>query len=181
MTFVLILLVIVFFYSGCDVQSTRPENGIVREKGYNMNDNEPAIPLDMEYEYKNGEMVRYTQFYQNGNKKYEVLYSDSVSNRFGPGEFIIMEYYESGKPKVSSHTIADSIITKKEYYENGKTALEFYRTPGKKDKGVRYFADGKKQEEYEYRNEQRHGVWIEWDSLGKQIRYENYSNGKLLK
>ncbi len=145
-----------------------------------MVDKEPAIPLDIEYEYKNGEMVRYTQFYQSGQKKMEVLYSDSSSNHWVSGEFETVEYYESGRKKLSSHTIADSVMTKTEYYENGQIAMEFNRTSGRTDKGIRYYADGKKKEEFEYHNEQRHGVWNEWDSLGVKTRKEKYVRGKLV-
>lgn len=178
---VIILLILVLLFSGCDVRSKRPTNGIVREKGVNKVANEPAYPLDIEFEYKNGEMVRYTQFFQSGQKKMEVLYSDSSSNQWGPGESETKEYYETGKKKLSSHTIADSVMTKTEFYENGQIALEFNRTSGKTDKGIRYFADGKKKEEFEYRNEQRHGIWNEWDSLGVQIRKEMYSRGVMVK
>lgn len=146
-----------------------------------MVDKEPAIPLEIEYEYKNGEMVRYTQFYQNGKKKLETLYKDSTSNRLGPNEFTTKEYFESGNLKLSSHTVADSILSKTEYYENGQISLEFKRSPGTIDKGIRYFADGKKKEEFEFMKEQRHGLWYEWDSLGVQTRKEMYVQGKIVK
>lgn len=176
-----ICIIAVMLYAGCDVRSKRPTNGIVREKGVNKVANEPEYPLDIEFEYKNGEMVRYTQLFQNGQKKLEILYSDPSLNQWGSEEFETKEYFESGKKKLSSHTIADSIITKTEYFENGQIALDFNRTPGRIDKGIRYFADGKKKEEFEYQNEQRHGVWCEWDSLGRQTRDEKYLQGTLVK
>lgn len=174
-------IVAVMLFAACDVRSKRPTNGIVREKGVNKVANEPEYPLDIEYEYKNGEMVRYTQFYQNGRKKLETLYSDSSSNDWGPGESETVEYYESGKQKLSSYSIADSMMTMTTYFENGQISLELNRISGGRESGTRYFADGKKKEEYEHLNQQRHGVWNERDSLGVQIRKEMYSHGEMVK
>ncbi len=153
----------------------------MREASRNISEEQHTENFETEYEYKDGALIRLTQFFPNGKKKYEVVMTDSSSNYLGVEEIEVSEYYESGLPKMISFSLADSILLEQRWYENGAPELEFSRRSGKHDRGVRYFLNGKKKEEFEFRNEQRHGVWAEWDSSGKQFRNDVYAYGKAIK
>ena len=150
-----------------------PVNGIVREKVVNMIGYDKPDPLTAEYEFKDSAIVRYTLYYPDGKKKMESL-PDS-----GRRVWTMTEYYESGSMKRMSTSSDSLFLSDRRWYENGNPELEFVRTEGKKDKGVRYHPNGAKKEEFEFVNERRHGMWEEWDSLGNQTRNEFYVKGKL--
>jgi antitoxin component YwqK of YwqJK toxin-antitoxin module len=178
---IILFCLALFLYLGCSVKTKPPLNGIVREKTMIMDDKDPIMPFETEYEYKDGKVVRYTQFYPNGTKKSEVQRADSTTNKWASDELNFSEFYESGNKKRISHFMADSVITETDWYENGRLKMEFSRSTGKKDKVINYYFNGMKKEEFEFANELRHGIWAEWDSVGNQTRKENYVDGILKK
>ncbi|MBI2428314.1 MAG: hypothetical protein HYV29_05870 [Ignavibacteriales bacterium] len=174
---ILFILVATIVLLGCSPLSEdrfkNPGNGVVRDNVIDMIGSEKSGPLEAEYEFKDSAVVRYTLYYPDRKKKMESL-PDS-----GRWVWPVSEYFEPGQLK-RVYVTSDSIfLSDRQWYENGNPELEFSRSEGKKDRGVRYYANGNRKEEFEFVNEQRHGIWAEWDSLGNQTRNEEYVNGTL--
>jgi antitoxin component YwqK of YwqJK toxin-antitoxin module len=168
MKIVIILFFALFIISGCDTNQKPPQNGLVR-KPTGMKE----FPIDDHYEYSGGNLVRFTRFFANGKIYATTLSTDSGIHR-------TEWFYESGKPcgvsientKPVSQTVWD---------ENGNTLYEFKSETGHKRKGIWYYLNGETMEIAEFMNDQRHGKWFQWDSLGFQTRKEWYANGVLIK
>lgn len=158
--------------TGCVPKTRAPETGVqkIRVPVFLY----PGEIFDGENEFRSGRFVRRTIYYRDGATMIENVLLDSVTNTWKS-----QEYYPGGKPKRMYVSSQEEYPIERRWYGNGQLELEFSRSDGKKDIGVRYYPNGAKKEEFEFVNEQRHGVWAEWDSLGNQTRNEFYVNGKL--
>jgi|GEM_PF-4331346 len=159
---------------GCTPYQRIPDTGIYRSKVTLAQF--PGARFDAETEFSNRRPIRHTVYYANGNTMTESILTDTTTETW-----VIREFYETGAQQSLFHMRHSEYVIIQRWYPNGLKELEFVRTDGKKDTGVRYYLNGKKKEEFEFVNEQRHGQWLEWDSLGAMTRNEFYQFGKLKK
>ena len=157
-----------FIISGCNTKQKPPQNGLVR-KPTGMKE----FPIDDEYEYVNGRVIRYTRYFANGR-----IHMTTISNDSGIHRTEL--FYESGKP--CGITIQNTEpISQIVWDENGNTLYEFKTETDHKRKGIWFHSNEDTMEIAEFMDGHRHGKWFQWDSLGFQTRKEWYANGVLVK
>lgn len=83
--------------------------------------------------------------------------------------------YYNREGELTRYTIrSDSSIT--QFYADGSPRFKFPITPGGIRDGEvrRWYANGQLQVTGQYKNGRQHGIWIEYDSLGNEIKRESW-------
>jgi antitoxin component YwqK of YwqJK toxin-antitoxin module len=154
--------------------------------------------ISMERYYRNGNNVKAFGFYQDGKMKSEYYLTDNsgYSSKYvsyypnrqieakylrwierGTKQYLDEEYFEDGRLRRREGTK----VNRWEYYDDNGDPTVIYQRNGDSIKEISYYSGWKKQEEAEFINDIRNGSWIQWDSSGKEIRNEVYTNGVKIK
>ncbi len=165
------ILIVIIFLNSCNTSETDCENVIIDEKlealatynktFYDENYTGEVIShfennksqVEWKLYYKNGEIVKYESFYENGDPK------------------IV-------KP-VKCNSAHGNVIV---YRDKEKKGYELvYKLGHKHGVGKSYFGNGKVQRVVHFINDKRHGEQYEFSIEGDTILIEKYEHGKKLK
>lgn len=168
---------------------TRHENGQINEEyfidsqgkinGEYKEWDENGIIIAHHYYENNVEKKRCTDFYENGNKKYEteLNYSDENLTKLN-------HYYMNGQLRSSTER-KDSDLhgLKIQFYENGNKREEtYYQDYYKSGISQKWFPNGQLEVYEEYGHfEKLNGYRRVWKQNGDLIKEEVYENGVLIK
>ncbi len=194
----ILYLLIVLNVAGCNVRQQN-KNEVTRE-GVTVTTEQITNPQNFRYKKvtyaRDSEPYKELGFLDNGNRLYEVYYARVDTERI----MTHIQYFPDGELSTVSVLDGNRLICRYVFYPNGKIQ---WRQHGLSNVGESWYADGMKQsiveyagltpkrvtnwhhngimsEQSEWKNDQRHGKWFQWDSLGNQTRKEFYAMGRLL-
>jgi antitoxin component YwqK of YwqJK toxin-antitoxin module len=154
--------------------------------------------ISMERYYRNGNNVKAFGFYQDGKMKSEYYLTDNsgYSSKYisyypnrqieakylrwieqGTKHYLEEEFFEDGRLRKRE----GSKVNMWEYYDDKGDPTVIYQRNGDRVKETSYYSGWKKQEEAEFINDVRDGIWIQWDTVGTMVRNEFYKNGVKIK
>jgi len=128
------------------------------------------IEINYVHGMKEGQFIRY---YKNGKKQEEAYYTNDQKHGFAEWYFdneqLSMQY------KYSYGMIIDTAYA---YYKNGKlkTTYMYYNNTLNGEKKT-YYPSGLMKEKGRFKEDDKHGDWCTYDSLGYQTNCVKYKNG----
>ena len=120
----------------------------------------------------------YTQWYENGQKKWEGTYKDGKIVEEWTFHY---DYYENGQKKEEGTYKKNGKKDGKwtSWHENGKKTIEGTYKDGKKDGlETRWYENGQKELEGTYKDGEFDGLWTGWHENGQNSWYSTYKDGE---